>query len=144
MSLELAEFLRSKVKSCSTEGAVLTRVANVVILTGAEEVVVFDVLGGMCAGVILMVLGGEEDGLVDSMVVVVLGGPVVVFFGDRERIVLLRETEALGGRFVVWSPESGGCAWTDLVTGGLLVFGGERSLDFLVPVADVKDILGAT
>lgn len=99
VSPEVVEFSMSEEESFTTDGAVLNKVANVVLLTGGEEEVVFAVLTGVFeilakAGVVLMVLGGEEDGLLES-------GPVVVFLGDEGGIVLLRETEVLGGRPVV-------------------------------------------
>lgn len=93
-------------ESFTTDGAVLTRVASVVLLTDGAEEVVFVILGGLFeilakACVVLMVLGGEEDSLLESGVVVLLSGPVVVFLGDGGGIVLSRETEVLGGRPVV-------------------------------------------
>ncbi len=141
---EVVEFSTSVEESFTTDGAV-SKEANV-LLTGGEEEVVCAVLTGVFeilvkAGVVLMVLGGEEDGLLERGVEVALSGPVV-FLCDGGGVVLLRETEVLGGWPVVWNPEGGGCARTDLVTGGLLVFGGENELDFF-PAADVKDTLGA-
>lgn len=106
VSPEVVEFSMSEEESFTTDGAVLNKVANVVLLTGGEEEVVFAVLTGVFeilakAGVVLMVLGSEEDGLLESGVEVALSGPVVVFLGDGGELVLLRETEVLGGRPVV-------------------------------------------
>lgn len=103
MSPEVEEFSMSGEETFTTDGAVLTKVASVVLLTGVEEEVVFVILGGLfeILAKVLMVVRGEEDNLLESGVVVVLSGPVVVFLGDGGGIVLSRETEVLGGRPVV-------------------------------------------
>lgn len=106
VSPEVVEFSVSEGESFTTDGAVLTKVAIVVLLTGREEEVVFAVLGSVFeilakAGVVFMVLVGEEEGLLESGLDVVLSGPVVVFLGDGGGFVLFRETEVLGGRPVV-------------------------------------------
>jgi len=105
VSPEVEEFSMSD-ESFITDCAVLTKVTSVVLFTGGGEEVVFVILRGLFeilaeACVVLMELGGEEDGLLESGVVVVLSGPVVVFFSDGGGIVLSRETEVLGGRPVV-------------------------------------------
>lgn len=104
MCPEVVELSTSVEESFTTDCGVLSKEANV-LLTGEEEEVVCAVLTGVFeilakAGVVLMVLGGEEDGLLESGVEVALSGSVV-FLCDGGGIVLLRETEVLGGRPVV-------------------------------------------